>query len=171
MPGSSSDRARQFLQGDLPIEKLGEAEQDVVFDALMQSYMNPPSEVRKRLTEIAERTEWLLAEETEKTVSAIQSFLERADKQFRIREAYLFGSRARGDHQPDSDADLAVIVEDMRPDDRLSAKMVMAEIAFDTMMDTDILIQAHPFTPEEWDTASGDSSSLIEKARNEGIRL
>jgi predicted nucleotidyltransferase len=28
-----------------------------------------------------------------------------------VREAILFGSRARGDHRPDSDADIAVILK------------------------------------------------------------
>ena len=62
MAGSPSDQARQVLQGDLPIEELGEAEQDEVFDAFMQSYMNPPSEIQRRLAELADETDRVLAE-------------------------------------------------------------------------------------------------------------
>jgi predicted nucleotidyltransferase len=42
-------------------------------------------------------------------VSSLQSALEARSE---VREAYLFGSRARGDARPDSDVDVAVFVDE-----------------------------------------------------------
>lgn len=35
-----------------------------------------------------------------------------------IHEVYLFGSRVRGDHRPDSDVDLRLLVAEWKPDDQ-----------------------------------------------------
>lgn len=44
------------------------------------------------------------------TESAALVFLERAAKLFPIKDALVFGSRARGNYRPDSDADLAILM-------------------------------------------------------------
>lgn len=41
---------------------------------------------------------------------------------FRPRQVILFGSRARGDHGPDSDIDLLVVVDDDTPAERLTLR-------------------------------------------------
>ena len=41
---------------------------------------------------------------------------------FRPARVILFGSRARGDHQPDSDYDLLVVVDDDAPDEMVSVR-------------------------------------------------
>jgi hypothetical protein len=41
---------------------------------------------------------------------------------FRPRRVILFGSRARGDHRPDSDIDLLVVVDDDAPDDKVTVR-------------------------------------------------
>jgi predicted nucleotidyltransferase len=45
------------------------------------------------------------------TERATRSFLRRLAERYSVREAILFGSRARQAHRPDSDADLAVVLE------------------------------------------------------------
>jgi uncharacterized protein len=68
-----------------------------------------------------------------------------------VREAYgdrlerivLFGSRARGDHQPDSDYDIAVFI---RGDWELWGELgVLAEITTDILVDTDAVISAKAY--------------------------
>ena len=47
--------------------------------------------------------------------SAVAAFRAALEARFgaRLREVRLFGSRARGDHRPDSDIDLLVLVDDL----------------------------------------------------------
>jgi antitoxin ChpS len=47
------------------------------------------------------------------TRAALEDFKSRLQAQFgdKLKAVYLFGSRARGDHRPDSDADVAVILD------------------------------------------------------------
>jgi uncharacterized protein len=44
------------------------------------------------------------------TLRALEDFKARLDQRYRerLKAVYLFGSRARGDHRPDSDMDVAV---------------------------------------------------------------
>jgi len=44
------------------------------------------------------------------TESAVRDFLSRIPADIRLEQAILFGSRARGEHRPDSDADVALIL-------------------------------------------------------------
>ena len=44
------------------------------------------------------------------TESAVRTFLARLPAELRLQYAILYGSRARGEDRPDSDADLALIL-------------------------------------------------------------
>ena len=57
------------------------------------------------------------------TQTALETFRIRILNRFggRLRGLVLFGSRARGDHRPDSDADVAVFLEAV--DDPVAAQM------------------------------------------------
>jgi predicted nucleotidyltransferase len=48
------------------------------------------------------------------TLAALQDFKRRLKARFgdKLNSVYLFGSRARGDHRPDSDADVAVVLNE-----------------------------------------------------------
>lgn len=67
-----------------------------------------------------------------------------------FRSAILFGSHARGDADPNSDVDVAVVLDD-RPGDTLDAVMVLSEIAYDVLLETGVLIQPVPVCSEEWE--------------------
>lgn len=54
---------RQALRGRLPIEALSEAEQDAVFDGMLDAYADPPAGVRDRLAAIAGRAREVLGGE------------------------------------------------------------------------------------------------------------
>lgn len=45
------------------------------------------------------------------TARAAKSFLQHLAARYQVREAILFGSRARHTHRPDSDADIAVVLD------------------------------------------------------------
>jgi predicted nucleotidyltransferase len=74
------------------------------------------------------------------------AFLARVRGSYEVAEAIMFGSRARGDHRPDSDLDLAVVLKGARGD-FIDTKLALADIAFDVMLETGVLVQPLPL----WD--------------------
>ena len=64
-------------------------------------------------------------------------------------DIYVFGSRARGDARPDSDVDLAVILEDGGWG-FWEEKMFLSELAYDALLKTGLWIQAWPVSRSEW---------------------
>jgi len=67
-----------------------------------------------------------------------------------LKAVYLFGSRARGDHHPDSDADVAVFVDskDRTRDDLIREQIDLSADAYDIWLDTDVRIQPWVFASE-----------------------
>src|SRR5216684_2251618 len=61
----------------------------------------------------------------------------------RLERVVLFGSRARGDHRPDSDYDIAVFVKD--PGDLWDELGTLSEITTAILNDTGAVISAKPF--------------------------
>lgn len=105
------------------------------------------------------------------TERAARSFLRHIEGRYPVQEALLFGSRARGTHKPDSDADLAVVLEG-KPGDRSAAGRDMAGIAYDVLMETGILVQALPLWADELKHPETFSNpALIHAIRREGLRL
>ena len=98
-------------------------------------------------------------------------FLQRLEGRYSVLAAILYGSRARGDHKPDSDADLAVILEGVNGD-RYEVAGDMSGIAFDVMLETGILVQALPLWEDEFRHPQWfGNPALIENIRREGVRL
>lgn len=105
------------------------------------------------------------------TLRAARRFLAVVGERYSVREAYLFGSRARGTHRPDSDADVALVLRGEKGD-RGATVLDMAGVAFDVMMDLDVLVEATPFWEREFDDAeSGLTRYLVRDIRRDGIRL
>jgi uncharacterized protein len=109
------------------------------------------------------------------TADAVQRFKARVQASPKLSGvvigAVLFGSRARGEQRPDSDADLAVLLAGAQGS-RLDTALHLADIAFDVMLDTGILIEAIPFWQEEWAHPERFSNpALIERIRREGVPL
>ncbi|MGH6814792.1 MAG: nucleotidyltransferase domain-containing protein [Hyphomicrobiaceae bacterium] len=69
----------------------------------------------------------------------------------RLHGVFLFGSRARGDAHPDSDADIAVILDDggWR---FWNEKMTLAGLAYDTLLAHDLYIQPWPISRSAWES-------------------
>jgi uncharacterized protein len=105
------------------------------------------------------------------TACAVRVFLDQINRKYQISESFLYGSRARGDFRPDSDADIAVVLNGA-PGDRLAIAGEMADVAFDVMMDTGVLVEALPlWEPEFAHPETFRNPRLIENIRREGIRL
>jgi predicted nucleotidyltransferase len=105
------------------------------------------------------------------TRRSIDLLLARMAGQYPIAEAWLYGSRARGDGQPDSDADVAIILNG--PKGRsIQVATEMAGPEFDVLQETGVLVSAFPIWIEDWRNPSGHSNPwLIANIKREGIRL
>jgi predicted nucleotidyltransferase len=71
----------------------------------------------------------------------------------KLAGVYLFGSRARGDHKPCSDVDLAVVIDD-RDVRGLGHRIELSNLAYDVLLDTGAEIRPWVFGKHEWDDPS-----------------
>jgi uncharacterized protein len=90
----------------------------------------------------------------------------------RLYAVYLFGSRARGDHHADSDADLAVFVdsEGRTRGDLLRDQVDLSGAAYDIWLDTGTRIQPWVFSSETLACPERDRNAhLLRNILSEGI--
>jgi antitoxin ChpS len=81
----------------------------------------------------------------------------------------LFGSRARGDHDPESDADVAVILRG-RITDRWSVKRLIIQDTYPILLTTGLYIQVWPLEESELDDPDKSSNpALLRNVVREGI--
>jgi predicted nucleotidyltransferase len=107
-------------------------------------------------------------QETEK---AVRRFLALIAPRYDMAGAIVYGSRARGTHRPDSDADVAILLngEHQR---FLTTKLAMADVAFDVLLDTGISISPLPVWVDEWEQPENYSNpALLRNIAREGVRL
>jgi predicted nucleotidyltransferase len=96
--------------------------------------------------------EEILRPRTEEEVRrALTRFAQDARRHYgsRLKGLYLFGSRARGDHEPDSDADVAVVLED-GPWKYRDERRALSDLTYDRLIDDGVEIQTIPIAASEW---------------------
>lgn len=105
------------------------------------------------------------------TEEAVRRFLAAIADRYDTAGAILYGSRARGTHRPDSDADLAVLLngEHQRV---LPTTLAMADVAYDVLLETGINITPLPVWVDEWEHPETFSNpALLHNIAREGVRL
>ena len=105
------------------------------------------------------------------TEDAARRFLSKVAGSYGACNAYLFGSRARQSAQPESDADIAVLLSG-KAGQFVATKLAMADIAYDVLLETGIRIQPFPIWEDEWTHPERYSNPrLLENISREGILL
>ncbi len=105
------------------------------------------------------------------TAQALRLFAERIAAKYDVLDLMLFGSRARGEHRHDSDADVAVLLRGGHQR-LLPTKLAMADEAFDVLLETCIRIQPLPIWEDEWaDPDHYSNPRLLKNIAREGQRL
>ena len=83
----------------------------------------------------------------------------------RLERVVLYGSRARGDHRPDSDYDIAVFIQDPHPlNDELDR---LASLTTAILLDTGAVISAKPFPAGAYRERTG----FMHELRTDGLDL
>ena len=107
----------------------------------------------------------------DETQRAVRRFLDLIASRYSVAGAVVYGSRARGTHRPDSDADLAVLLRGARQR-RLPVKLDMADSAYDAMLETGVLVSPLPVWLDEWEQPDGAlNPALLGNIRREGVPL
>jgi antitoxin ChpS len=100
---------------------------------------------------------------------ALARFAQDARRHYgsRLKGLYLFGSRARGDHEPDSDADVAVILED-GPWKYRDERRALSDLTYDRLINDGVEIQTIPIAASEWtDPQSHHNPSLVRSMKRD----
>ena len=85
----------------------------------------------------------------------------------RLAGLFLFGSRARGDHEPFSDADVAVVLND-RDWSLVREARHLARLAHEALIETGVEVQAWPVSRAAWDDpAHHPDRPLVERMRRD----
>lgn len=96
---------------------------------------------------------------------AIESYLKRLGKKFKIEKSILFGSRARGDYLDNSDVDLIVVSKDFLG---INFRKRMAEAIEDWNQDLDLEVIC--YTPKEFEKKK-KQIGIVKQAVKEGIEI
>lgn len=87
-----------------------------------------------------------------------------------LKQVILYGSRARGDFQSNSDIDLLIVVRGIGAR-FLSLRKEIASLTHDFSFAKDVPLQTLTLSKEEWGQPSFKSFLLVEKIKREGILL
>lgn len=105
------------------------------------------------------------------TEEAVRRFLSLIASRYDMVGAIVYGSRARGTHRPDSDADVAVLLKGVHQR-VLTTTLAMADVAFDVLLETGINISPLPVWIDEWEHPENYSNpALLQNIAREGVRL
>ncbi|VAW37401.1 hypothetical protein MNBD_CHLOROFLEXI01-1718 [hydrothermal vent metagenome] len=79
----------------------------------------------------------------------------------------LFGSKARGDFNEDSDIDLLVIIAGLKP----PIRWLIYEVAADCSLQYDVLINTHVLDKQRWDEIERHQDTLWREIERDGVPL
>ncbi|MCX7241129.1 MAG: nucleotidyltransferase domain-containing protein [Burkholderiales bacterium] len=105
------------------------------------------------------------------TEAAVRRFLVLVASRYDMAGAIVYGSRARGTHRPDSDADVAILIkgEHQRV---LTTTLALADVAYDVLLETGINISPLPVWLDQWEHPERFSNpALLRNIAREGVRL
>lgn len=105
------------------------------------------------------------------TQDAVRRFKGLIERTHHPRQLIVFGSRARGTHRPDSDADVAVVLAGVHQA-FLPTKLQLSDAAYDVLLDTGINISPLPVWEDEWEHPEQHfNPALLANILREGVRV
>lgn len=106
------------------------------------------------------------------TEFAVRRFLELIEVRYDISSVIVYGSCARGTRRPDGDADVAILLRGVHHP-FLSAKLQMADVALDVLLETGMHVSPLAVWLDEWENPENYSnpSPPLKTIGKEGVRL
>ena len=104
---------------------------------------------------------------TKKEEQALFKLKEELQKKYKIFDFKLYGSKARGTDEPDSDIDVMVELEEVNPDVRRKTSEIVAEIN----LEYDCFISIIWFSRKELEEGPMSESPLYKAILREGIAI
>lgn len=105
------------------------------------------------------------------TTTALQAFVPKVSVRSDLAGAILFGSRVRRSHHPESDADVAVLLNGI-PGKFVWTKLELDDLAYEVLLETGVRIQPLPVWQSEWAHPENYSNPhLFRNIACQGIRL
>ena len=86
----------------------------------------------------------------------------------KLHQVILFGSRARGDADSESDMDILVVLDEPRTPEK---RDIVSECAWQVGFDAGIVVASVVFSREEWEDGPEFYSPFAETVRAEGVPL
>lgn len=126
----------------------------------LQAYLNEAAAARSTVS--VDRLMYLSVNEKE----ALKKLIEMAFHYFELKKVILFGSKARGDHNNDSDIDIVLLVGNTVG---AREKNLRSDISSMIQMKTDIYISCKIYNENEWN--KGKDLPLQRNVEREGIVL
>jgi predicted nucleotidyltransferase len=117
------------------------------------------------MVKVSRQLGYLLANER----LALQEYTERLTKFLgeEIRHLWLFGSKARGDFDDDSDIDVLIVLRHLDPDRRSVIRRMAARVS----LDYDILINTHILEEAQWEKAVRFQGTIWREIERDGVSL
>lgn len=97
----------------------------------------------------------------------LKKFKSLLSKKIKVKRLILFGSRARGDSEPDSDMDLLVVVDNKNTE----IENYISDCAWEAGIDQGILISPITLSAKEWGKSPLKYSLLAKTIQHEGITI
>jgi uncharacterized protein len=95
----------------------------------------------------------------------LREFSARVRQQFPEAQIWAFGSRARGDAQPDSDLDICVVIDNLSH----STWKAISHIAWEIGFENDLLITTVKYSRQQFESSPYSVSPLIKNILREGV--
>jgi len=97
----------------------------------------------------------------------LETFANLVRKKVSLNSIVLFGSRARGDSESDSDMDVLVVVDDLTEKD----EDYISECAWEAGFESGIVVVPVVFSRVEWEDGPERYSLLAEAVKSDGVYL
>lgn len=101
---------------------------------------------------------------------AIGMFADRVGTEYgaKLVRLVVFGSRARGQGTPESDIDMAVVLDNV--DDRNAERLRLSDISYDVLVETGEEVQAWPVPARVWDNPNlAKNPVLVRAMKRDGV--
>lgn len=101
-------------------------------------------------------------------VLALSKLKEKAKESFHVVKIILFGSKARGDSNKESDVDLLMLVEEPKT---FESRSKLSDINFDVLMQYDVDLSPMLENIEDWDKGVSVTPMFKNSVLREGVEL